>query len=170
MRDALRPFSPEEREKIFAAADSIRIRGHPDEYVGWLVRFFMWTGCHMVLLYDDRSISVQGGRLVYTRAKNRKPMDLPLKAEAKPWIERFLAEKHPGQTRLKEILAQVGQRAGIPCNFLRFRHTACIIFYKELGLPSTDVCRLMGVVPETLVIYAERPIDDLEEDMRDKGW
>ena len=173
MREALRPFTREERERVFAAADQVEIRGRSKGWLGRLCRVLCYTGWHPAVLYRSGEFrpALQHGRLQWIRPKNRRQMELPVHRELAPWIQEWLLEPRPrGPARYTQLLDQVGERAGMKVNALRFRHTACIILIRDLHLPSSDVQRLLGVTAKTLLVYAERPIEDIQMDMEKAGW
>lgn len=167
MRDALRPFSPAEREKVVEVAEEVSV------WRGRLVRYFLWQGLHPATLYDSERFHtrVEGGRLVWNRPKNKRSMDMPLSGQVGPWLPQFLAEPRPrSRQRYDQMLRELEPACGFPTNFLRFRHTCAVYLRRDLGLPPEDVCRLLGMTMQTLIIYVERPIDQIEGEMRAKGW
>lgn len=172
-RLALQPYSPREKASILGASWKVSYLRQPDQWVAHLVHTLMYTGWHEAVIYDPNRFDprVEGGFLCWTRPKNKLQLRLPIHKEIRPWIEEFLSQSRPGDPkRYYQILADVGFEAGLKCNNLRFRHTACVIFIRDLRLPPTDVMRLMGVTAATLQYYAIRPIEDIENDMRSAGW
>lgn len=165
--EVLRPFDHGELERIFAAADSI------DEWTGQMVRFFTWSGCHIEVLCDpdEYNLHVEGSLLCFTRGKNRKNITWPIKSEMLPWIEKFLNDSRPGSTRrYAQILTEVGDRAGLKCNFLRLRHTTFVLALHEWKMDPVDVCEKLGVTMAVLKGYAIRPVEVIEKELRAKGF
>ena len=142
-------------------------------WVADLCKTLYYTGWHTAVLYDLQRFNprVDGTLVHWIRPKNREDMTLPLPTFLIDRLPMFLASGLPKNPKTYyDLLARVGKVAGFPVNLLRFRHSACVMFIREYGLSPTDVMRLMGVTAETLQVYAIRPIEDIEEDLRKRGW
>ena len=167
MRPALEPFSPTQAKIVLAEAEGWE--GWPGRFCEWV----FWQGQHPVVLYDRAhfNVKVEGNRLVFPRAKTGRRMDMPIAKSILPWVPAFLESDLPrSRQRYWQVLDELGSRCGFPANFLRHRHTCARRLRFEYGMPAEDVCRILGMTLQTLLIYVERPMDQIEAELRSKGF
>lgn len=198
MRDpeASDSFTLSQLEQVFGAADGIEIRRQLDghwvddgQILGRTCRVLAYTGMHISVLSGGyrqkttdgrvefeyvgpiRSDAIRGNFLYWRRPKNAKPIAMPIKKELLPWLPEFLDAPKPTTTRrFQQMLEFLEDRVGFACNPLRFRHTCGVLLYHVLKQSASDVERLLGVTPETMLTYVVRTKEEVRRDMIEKGW
>lgn len=184
-----RPFSEEEVRLILDAADRtphvLRSVGRDTGFVGCLVRFYLYFGVHpsvLAALEAPRIDSVpRGGSrpdewiLTWKRPKTKRTVRVPVPDAAKAWLGDFLSADRPANVRsYLRVLDKVStllEAEGHPIhlNPRRFRHTTAVML-KRAGVPDSDIQDILAVHPTTLQIYARRPVEEMADLLRSKGW
>lgn len=180
-------------DRVFAAADGMEVTLQADGayvtdplFAGRLCRTLAYTGMHISVLSggwreeDGRlamyqppidSSAIRDGFLYWRRPKNKRAIALPIKREIEPWLGSFLDQPKPRSSRrYHQLLAEVGKKAHLQVNPLRFRHTCGVILYHVLGLDAAQVQTLLGVTPGTMLTYVVHTKDQVRTEMMEKGW
>lgn len=180
-----RPFTEEEVRLIVDAADRTRHRVLGNAWVGRLVRAYLHYGLHPSVLVQATapridSIPRGGGRpdawvLVWARPKTGRTVRVPVPPEDRSWIGAFLSGARPTSVRQYwNLLQNVGillESEGHPIhlNARRFRHTTAVML-KRRGIPDSDIQDILAVAPQTLQVYARRPVEELADLLGSVGW
>lgn len=136
------------------------------------VEFWLATGIHPIdlSLADEANLRVEGVYAKWDRAKNNRPMEVPLPPDVQPWAQDFVESLPRYSTNVwGALVRKIGVQVGLPFLSPRaMRHTAIKVALDKTGSIS-DAQRFAGATRPVTLGYTDSTHDKSGDEKILKG-